>query len=135
MAPRVKSGLFYLVDQVPKKISIEVLKGLTLTEITINDERTEIFLRSSCDRFFRMEHFQDCCEDVYLESVTGDLDDLLNSPIIVAEERSNSSGSKTSSRTWTFYELATIKGSVTLRWYGESNGCYSEEVSFVETTK
>lgn len=83
-----------------------------------------------------MRHDQDCCENVWLEDVCGDLDDLLGMPIIVAEERfedvvpEDDYGIKG----WTFYELATVKGSVTLRWCGESNGYYSIHVNITQVS-
>lgn len=79
--------------------------------------------------YFR--HHQDCCESVYLADVTGDLDDLLEAEIFDAREDSERGGEHgDSTYTWTFYNIRTSKGTITLRFNGESNGYYSESVDF-----
>lgn len=82
---------------------------------------------------FKFEHFQDCCESVRIEDVCGDLNDLVGLPLLTAEEVVSHMGEEPhagydESWTWTFYKFATTKGSVTVRWLGESNGYYSERV-------
>ncbi len=109
---------------------ISALKGRTLAEIKhIGGDEELIFTCDRGDRF-RMYHEQDCCEGVRVEEIVGNLGDLIGVPILVAEERTEDDPGASESGTWTFYELRTIKGSVTIRWYGASNGWYSESVSF-----
>jgi hypothetical protein len=83
---------------------------------------------------YRMHHEQDCCEEVYVEDVCGDLADLVGSPIVQAEMSTNSGPPNKEkgddSFTWTFYRIATAKGLCVIRWYGTSNGYYSEDVDF-----
>ena len=80
----------------------------------------------------RMFHEQDCCEDVSIEDINGDLNDLIGAPILVAELRTDTDcGGKDKnddSYTWSFYTFRTIKCSVDIRWYGSSNGYYSETI-------
>lgn len=82
----------------------------------------------------RMYHQQDCCESVYVEDIIGSLDDLVGGQMVLIEERVNPEEAEATSdhygtETWTFYEIRTTKGDVTIRWYGSSNGYYSEAVT------
>jgi hypothetical protein len=81
---------------------------------------------------WRMYHDQACSESVYLEDVNGDLAGLIGQRIVAAEESSSDNHDDPrarSSETWTFYKLAAENGVyVTLRWWGSSNGYYSEDV-------
>lgn len=112
----------------------EELVGKTFTRIK-NEGSDELVFYDTDGEIYVMYHQQDCCESVYIEDIDGDLDDLLNSPILMAEAVSKSGNdSDYGTSTWTFYKIATIKGTVTLRWLGESNGYYSESVDFVRVT-
>jgi len=103
--------------------------GKTLASIEHLDRTDEITFNFNNGESYKMEHFQDCCESVTVEDIAGDFEDLIGKPLLVAEERtSNDYGEAYESATWTFYEFATIKGNVTIRWCGESNGYYSESV-------
>lgn len=114
------------------RADISDLLNKTLVDIRISGSDS-IYFTTDSGEVYLMWHQQDCCESVYLEDVHGDLDDLLNSPILMAEEETGGDAPKDSydeSYTWTFYKLATVHGYVTLRWYGSSNGYYSESVDF-----
>jgi hypothetical protein len=115
--------------------NITELIGKTLRFVTQNGTESIDFESESGERW-RMEHWQDCCECVEIEDVAGDLQDLVGSPIVMAEEATNQDNPKdpNESFTWTFYKLATAKGYVTIRWYGSSNGYYSESVDFDRIT-
>lgn len=120
--------------------NISILKDKIISKIeqSINEKsRNDVLIFYVNNKKYYMEHFQDCCENVYIESIDGNLEDLLNSTILQAEEinstepyKENKSVCHDDSFTWTFYKLATIKGYVTIRWFGTSNGYYSEDVSF-----
>lgn len=124
------------------------LTGRTLDRIEhIGEPTHELRFYVSDGTVYRMCHFQDCCETVELIDTAGDFDDLIGTPILLAEAVSydwadvpelihppaiQQRSYVPESATWTFYKLATIKGSVTLRWLGESNGYYSERANFEE---
>lgn len=121
------------------------LVGKTFVKIdkvlNVFKEIEELHFYSDNGDIYKLYHSQDCCESVYLNDVVGNLDDLLNSTILMAYEASNHDEVTEArqlgdedfySETWTFYHLATLKGYVSLRWIGSSSGYYSESVDLIK---
>lgn len=114
------------------------LQGKQLVNIT-NVDGIELLFECDTGEIYELSHYQDCCEEVRIESIVGDLEDLIGTPILLAEEATSESPPdgftpdyEQESQTWTFYKLRTIKGSVDIRWYGTSNGYYSESVDCIK---
>jgi len=115
-----------MIQELLNKIIFKIEKG---------DDRIDFYC--SDGHIYSMYHEQDCCESVSIDDINGDLDDLIGSPILMADEscssNTNLDGSpledEYDSCTWTFYRFATVKGYVNIRWFGASNGYYSESVN------
>lgn len=119
---------------------MEMMRGLIFEDIEIlyvNDVATEIVFKNN-DFEFRFYHEYDCCESVYIESITGEIEDLINEPIHFIDESKSPyfedtygllmGGANKDECIWTFYKFGTRKGYVDIRWIGGSNGYYSVEI-------
>lgn len=124
-----------------KRTDFSELIGKTIKEITgAETDSGEIRIELNTGEKFRFFHYQGCCESVYVESIVGDVSDLIGEPLLLAEEVAYENEDPAGviatdsdyrdSFTWTFYKFATRKGYVDIRWYGTSNGYYSESVDF-----
>lgn len=117
---------------------ISDLKGKTLSHVKVIKSYGEHYILFMCTdgENYLMFHNQSCCETVTIDEIHGDIENLIGSEIVMAEEVEGESPGYDlddyESYTWTFYKLATAKGYVTIRWFGESNGYYSESVDFAK---
>lgn len=120
------------------------LKGSTLVfaqhmSLDRGDEDQIVMLTTDgrCWRFCDRCDDDGCERRLEIESVVGDLADLIGEPLLVTEEvvhhnetpKGTVRTSGMESFTWTCYKLATRVGYVDVRWHGQSNGNYSESVS------
>jgi hypothetical protein len=117
-----------------------VLKGKIISSVDGLEKGSDVaYMHCEDGKSYMMFHNQNCCESVDIDDVEGNIEDILNSPILLAEEVISGDNPKPlafeyqpDSWTWTFYKLSTIKGSITIKWFGCSNGYYSESVDFEE---
>jgi hypothetical protein len=115
---------------------MEMMKGKTFVKVEGSVGSGEMLFVTAEGERFLFAHLQDCCETVDINDIVGDLQDLVGSPMLVAEEVKGATEPDEEhyeSYSYTFYKFATLKGYVDVRWLGESNGYYSESVDlFVE---
>lgn len=96
----------------------------------------EVTIKFTDGTSLKFYHQQNCCETVLLEDFDTAPEHLINTNIISIEERKYLDSENAvkplndlaESYTWTFYIIKTSKFTMWMRWYGESNGWYSEEV-------
>ena len=118
-------------EELPSEIAVLIGKVLKRTELVTANEDSLMFYTEEGETY-KMYHAQNCCEGVYIEDLIGNLKDLLGAPILTAIEKTNIDSATSSTGTWTFYEIATKKGFVQIRWHGVSNGYYSEDIDFIK---
>ena len=116
-------------------MAIQDLVGQKIVRIEKNDDNDRLLFYCENGRVYLMYHAQDCCESVSIDDINGELKDLIGWPVLSAEETSNSQEADGGRETWTFYHIRNFLTTVTIKWYGSSNGYYSEDVSFVELEK
>lgn len=117
-------------------VCISDLIGKTIIRINGADRNSDQITFYTNDGYkYKMYHCQDCCESVYVEDISGDVQDLIGFEIVEASEVSQDNPHASESGTWTFYKLNTNNwlGGVCIRWNGESNGYYSESVEIFKT--
>ena len=106
------------------KVVVSPCKGLVVFEFEM---RTLLMLRES-----------ECYERVELVDVCGGWADLEGQPLVSAMKRINVVDTCEIEydydcyKGWTFYELASPKGVVSMRWQGASNGYYGVDVHIMQ---
>lgn len=109
------------------------LIGKTILSIENGEEGDENIIFNTDEHSYCSYHSQSCCETVAIDRIEGNINDILNSPILEATETYDSENNPPEyhdSFTWTFQKIKTTKGEVTFVWLGESNGWYGETPYF-----
>ena len=125
-----------------RDVDFSTLVGKTLTKVEGSEGDDAIIFTTTDGEEYQLWHSQDCCESVSVDDICGEWNEIIGHPILKAEENSSTDPIENDphapkegdyggdSFTWTFYRITTELGQVVIRWYGYSNGYYSEGVTF-----
>jgi hypothetical protein len=121
------------VDLNSENAKLSDLQGKVIKSVVgLSKDSEGVVVSTECGDQYLFYHEQCCCEQVWLADFEGDPYDLAGGTVLTAEESSNTGVRQYGDTyTWTFYKIETTRGSLWMRWNGESNGYYSERVDFV----
>jgi hypothetical protein len=121
-----------------KEVELKTLVGKKIAKIEgLEKESEEVSFFTDDGNEYKFYHQQGCCETVSLNDFDGSAEDLIGATVLSAEEVGGECEAPeyAESYTWTFYKIETDKGGLWMRWLGESNGYYGEEVDFIWVNK
>lgn len=111
---------------------VKEVEGRTIADIKgLEQHSDEVRLVLDDGRELIFYHCPDCCEMVSLADFEDD--GIIGGAIFDIEEVIDASETDkpreyAESWTWCFYKVETTNGGLWMRWLGESNGYYSEQV-------
>jgi hypothetical protein len=114
----------FLVGKIVEKIDV-------IKDDLLSQEKDSITIYTKCGHVFVFFHDQQCCEHVWLDDITPDIQLLVGHEVLRCEKNSVETGNKHTdfeTQTATFYKIACVNGWVDITWKGTSNGYYSEGV-------
>jgi hypothetical protein len=125
-----------------EEVEFKELVGKTFTLVTDCHKGSEEIDFETEKEWYRLGTTYDCCASICVESFDGDVEDLIDTPILEAtcefselSKREYETDDNYKKLYWCFYKLRTKKGYVTIRWVESNNGYYSVDVEFKKTLK
>lgn len=62
--------------------TLKPMLGRVIRSVRLAPDKTELIFEADNNVRFRFYHEQDCCEKVAIEDVVGDLEDLIDAPVL-----------------------------------------------------
>lgn len=116
----VGGKMFYNYNLV--EVDFNVLEGKVISDVTYIDTESAIYFTTNKNTQYVLKHVNECCEEVDLVDISGDLISLLGNKILKAEKVMNSENKPLSNLqnfyTWTYFKLASRGGYITISYFG-----------------
>ena len=114
----------------------ELVKGKTIVEVVgLKKQEESVVLRLDDKSELEFYHEYSCCENFWLEDFEFSGKSVIGAKILdVVLVSEKQDVTEWGTMTWTFYKIQTDKGELFMRWCGESNGYYSEDVDIKYTS-